>query len=79
MWRVYVFFGGRSMTAFWIILGIGAALAFQGKLTPEFAGLVSVILICVNARAVSEDKYLCGKQCPSPDAQTQAPPNPAST
>lgn len=62
---VYNFFGGRSMTAFWAIFMVGAALAFLHRLTPAFAALAGTLQAFVIARAISEDKYCDGK-APAP-------------
>ena len=66
MLHVYAFFGGRSTTAFWAILAIGSLLAFTGKLTGEFVALVSTLHAFLIVRAISEDKFCNGSQCPAP-------------
>ena len=68
MSRVYAFFGGRSTTAFWIILTIGSCGLFAGKVSGgEYVALVSTLHGFLIVRAISEDKYCNGKQ-PTADA-----------
>ena len=67
MLHVYDFFGGRSTTAFWIILTIGSFGLFLGKISGgEFVSLVIALHAFLIVRAVSEDKYCGGNQCPAP-------------
>jgi hypothetical protein len=60
---VYTFFGGRSMTAFFVIFIVGAVLAFANKLTSQYVYLAGTLHGFVIVRAVSEDKYCNGGQC----------------
>lgn len=66
---VYAFFGGRSTTAFWVILAIGSFGLFLGKIGGgEFVALVSTLHAFLIVRSISEDKYCNGKQpAPAPD------------
>jgi hypothetical protein len=67
MYSVYGFFGGRSMTAFWALFIVGAALAFSGHLTSAFVALAGTLHGFVIARAISEDKFCNGKTPASDD------------
>lgn len=58
---LYVFAGGRSMTAFWVLFLIGAILAFLGKLTGHYVALAGTLHTFVVLRAASEDKFCNGK------------------
>jgi hypothetical protein len=58
---LYAFAGGRSMTAFWVLLAIGAVLAFRGQLTGHYVALAGTLHAFVIVRAVSEDKFCEGK------------------
>jgi hypothetical protein len=65
--RIYLFFGGRSTTAFWIVLTIGTVGLFLNKIGGgEFVALVSTLHAFLIVRSISEDKYCNGEQCPSP-------------
>jgi hypothetical protein len=70
--RVYNFFGGRSMTAFWSLLLVGVVLAFMGKLSDSFVALAGTLYAFVVGRAISEDKFLQGK-APDGCAPSSAP------
>lgn len=58
MIHIYNFFGGRTTTAFWVLLTIGAVLAFIGKLTPHYVGLAATLHAFIVTRSISEDKYV---------------------
>lgn len=73
MSHIYAFFGGRSTTAFWIILTIGSFGLFLNKIGGgEFVALVSTLHAFLIVRSISEDKYCNGKQS-SPDNDNSPP------
>lgn len=61
---VYIFFGGRSMTAFWALFTFGTILAFRGQLTARYVELAGALHTFVIIRAVSEDKFRGGIKTP---------------
>lgn len=66
------------MTAFFLLFIVGAVLAFIGKLGGEYVALAGTLHAFVIARAISEDKYICGGQCKSDHANDDETATPAA-
>jgi hypothetical protein len=54
--KIYDQLGGATLAFAWVLLGLGTALGFAGKLTAEWIGLAGIIQALVTWRAVREDR-----------------------
>lgn len=54
---IYMFFEGKSTFFAFIFFSVGSALAFLGKLTPEYVAMASAVQLLLVTRSIMDDYH----------------------